>query len=85
MRKMLKRKIHPEFEVKIHKSESQTPGETGVITNDEHGVSESVTLLPTQGILLNLLRTPILFFSPIFHSQFFFFFFSIYKLCSLVN
>ncbi|XP_030928946.1 uncharacterized protein LOC115955049 [Quercus lobata] len=49
MRKMLKRKIHPEFEVKIHKSESQTPGETGVITNDEHGVSESVTLLPTQG------------------------------------
>lgn len=71
MKKMLKRKIHPEFEVKIHKSESQTPGETGVITNDENGISESVTLLPTQGILLNLLRTPVCFFPPYFIRNFF--------------
>jgi hypothetical protein len=47
---MLKRKIHPEFDVKMQKSDVQEPaGAIGLITNGEHGAYESVTLLPTQG------------------------------------
>uniref|UniRef100_A0A2N9IRQ4 Protein TILLER ANGLE CONTROL 1 n=1 Tax=Fagus sylvatica TaxID=28930 RepID=A0A2N9IRQ4_FAGSY len=48
MKRMLKRKIHPEFEVKMHKSDGEKPGETGLIIDGEHGVSESDNLLPTQ-------------------------------------
>jgi hypothetical protein len=62
MKRMLKRKIHPEFEVKMHKSDGEKPGETGLIIDGEHGVSESDNLLPTQGILLNLTSV----FSPMF-------------------
>jgi hypothetical protein len=48
---MLKRKIHPEFDVKMQKSDGQKLGAVGLITNGEHGASDSATLLSTQGIL----------------------------------
>lgn len=50
MKKMLKRKIHPEFDVKMQKLDGQKTGEVGTVTNGKHiGSSESLTLLPTQG------------------------------------
>lgn len=56
MKRMLKRKIHPEIDDKINKSDGQKPaaGAAGlVITNGEQAAShEAVSLLPIQGILL---------------------------------
>ncbi|XP_018814820.1 uncharacterized protein LOC108986603 [Juglans regia] len=43
MKKMLKRKIHPEFDVKMQKLDGQKTDEVGPVTNG------SLTLLPTQG------------------------------------
>ncbi|KAH7519442.1 protein TILLER ANGLE CONTROL 1 isoform X2 [Ziziphus jujuba] len=53
MKRMLKRKIHPEIDDKINKSDGQKPaaGAAGlVITNGEQAAShEAVSLLPIQG------------------------------------
>ncbi|KAK9280450.1 hypothetical protein L1049_014141 [Liquidambar formosana] len=46
MRRMLKRKIHPEFEVKIQKTDGQIkPSSVGLPTGDDHGAHELVSLL----------------------------------------
>lgn len=57
MKRMLKRKIHPELDDKIHKSDRQKPaaGAIGLmITNGEQAAAsnEAVSLLPIQGINL---------------------------------
>ncbi|KAG2720608.1 hypothetical protein I3760_02G043500 [Carya illinoinensis] len=54
MKKMLKRKIHPDFDAKMQKSDCLKPGTIGPVSNGKHGASEFVTLLPTQGATVDL-------------------------------
>ncbi|KAI4328955.1 hypothetical protein L6164_021265 [Bauhinia variegata] len=50
MKKMLKRKIHPEFDVKNEKPEGEESCAAGIIENHKHGANDSISLLPIQGI-----------------------------------
>lgn len=54
---MLKRKIHPaEHDVKVDKSDGQKqPGAVELVTKVESDASESVSLLPIQGIYMHTL------------------------------
>lgn len=51
MRRMLKRKIHPELDVKVHKSDGQNgSGGIELVPNAPKKASESVSLLAMQGV-----------------------------------
>ncbi|KAI4355283.1 hypothetical protein L6164_004072 [Bauhinia variegata] len=46
MKKMLKRKIHPELDVKNHTPEGQKSSAAGIIENHKHEANDSISLLP---------------------------------------
>ena len=57
MRRMLKRKIHPELEGKGNKLDGQCkPSVIDVLASKKHEAGESVSLLQSPGIFSNLFR-----------------------------
>lgn len=55
MRRMLKKKIHPELDTKINKSDRNNTSATAIIitSDDLETASESVSLLAIPGIVLS--------------------------------
>lgn len=55
MRRMLKKKIHPELDTKINKSDRNNMSATAIIitSDDLETASESVSLLAIPGIVLS--------------------------------